>query len=170
MGSKLKQFVISVGLFLVSSVASANLVQHTITQTTPQASRAENAAIGHAISTLAHTHLLSDKPSKTEVIYSTLFEYSSHINQTIDHSGLSVFWNHALISTGIDAAQAQQHWDNAHVTEDSELSSFVANSLNDDYVATNKSDTRINEVPLPAAIWLFSSAIMLFGFARRGTV
>lgn len=158
------------GLFLVSSVASANLVQHTITQTTPQASRAENAVIGHTFSPLAHTHLLSDKPSKTEAIYSTLFEYSSHVNQIIDHSGLSVFWNHALISTAIDTAKAQQHWAGAQAAEDSELSSFVANSLNDDYVAANNKDKRINEVPLPAAIWLFSSAVMLFGFARRSTV
>jgi hypothetical protein len=166
----LKQFVISVGLFLVSSLANANLVQHTITQTTPHANSAVNAVMGHALSPLAHTHLLSDKPSKTEETYSTLFEYSSHINQTIDHSGLSVFWNHALISTAITAAQSQQQSASAHVAEDSELLGFVANSLNDDYVAANNPDTRINEVPLPAAIWLFSSAIMLFGFARRGTV
>ena len=166
----MKHLVISVGLFLVSSLAHANLVPHTITQITPQVSRVANTAIGHALSPIAHTQLLINKPSKTEVIYSTLFEYSSHINQTIDHSGLSVFWNHALISTAINAAQSQQHWANTRVANDSELSSLVANSLNDEYVAANNSDTRINEVPLPAALWLFSSAIMLFGFARRSTV
>ena len=169
----MKHLVISVGLFLVSSLANANLVPHTITQPAHlqnKSSIAANTLTSNALSPLAETKSPYQKPTKTEAIYSTLFEFSSHINQTIDHSGLSVYWNHSLISTFVSAAQSQQNWANTHAAADSELSSLVANSLNDDYVATKNAEKRINEVPVPAAIWLFTSAIMLFGFARRGTV
>ena len=169
----MKHLVISVGLFLVSSLASANLVPHAINQPAHLKSislLAANSLSGYSLSPLADTKSPYQKPTKTEAIYSTLFEFSSHINQAIDQTGLSVYWNHSIISTFVSAAQSQQHWANTNVAEDSELSGLVANSLNDDYVATKNADKRINEVPLPAAIWLFSSAIMLFGFARRGTV
>lgn len=169
----MKHLVISVGLFLVSSLASANLVPHTINQPAHLQSinlMAANSLSSYTLSPLADTKLPYQKPTKTEAIYSTLFEFSSHINQAIDQTGLSVYWNHSLISSVASTAKSQLHVGKTNVAEDSELTELVANSLNDDYVATKNAEKRINEVPVPAAIWLFSSAIMLFGFARRGTV
>ena len=155
-------------MFLVSSLASANLAQNTITPPAAQQSNLTNIA-SLPLSPLVNAPSLPLNPSKMEAIYSGLFEYSSHINQSIDHHGLTVFWNHSLISTAINASHPQ-HLANTHLADDGELSAFVANSLNDDYVAAISTDQRINEVPIPTAIWLFSSAIMLFGFARRSTV
>lgn len=123
--------------------------------------------LGH----LADLQVINDKQSKIETIYSTLFEYSSHINHTVDHDGLAVFWKHALISTAIDAFNSQKDWASAHLSNDNDILQFVANSFNDSYVSgIDNTDTHINEVPLPAAIWLFSSALMLFGFARRSSI
>ncbi len=172
----MKHFVISVGLFLVSSLASANLVQHTITPPVIQKNNAVTAVNSLGVKTFspqANASITDNKASKTEAIYSTLFNYSSHINQTIDRSGLTVFWNSTLISTAIEAAKTQQRMAEVNTKNDNdhELLQFVANSLNDNYVADgDDSKTHINEVPLPAAIWLFSSALLLFGFARRSTV
>ena len=104
----MKHLVISAGLFLVSSLASANLVPHAITQPAHLQSNSINAANSvsvYALNPLVDTKSPYQTPTKTEAIYSTLFEFSAHINQAIDHNGLSVFWNHSLISTAVSAGK-----------------------------------------------------------------
>jgi hypothetical protein len=172
----LKQVLISVGLLLVSSLASANLVPNSVSPAPHQSSSVAIALKGFSGQTLGHLAdlpLANQKLTKIETLYSNLFEYSSHIHHAIDQDGLAVFWKNALISTAIDAANSQKNWAKAHVSTDNnhDILQFVANSFNDDYVnGTDNIDTHINEVPLPAAIWLFSSALMLFGFARRSSI
>lgn len=174
LGSKLKQFVITVSLFLVSNLATANLLQHSISHAVEHKSIVATTlkyVNPQTVSNLADLHLDNEKLSKIEVVYSKLFEYSSHINQTSDHDRLRIFWNHALISTAIDAATSQKDWASAHLDSHHDILKFVANSFNDNYVSdVDNTDTHINEVPLPAAIWLFSSALMLFAFARRSSI
>ena len=104
---------------------------------------------------------------KTHSMYAKLFSYVSHTKQIAEQEGLSTFWKGTVISNAIDAVIAQKHQDdpapfgnNPH-----NIKQIAADSLNDQYTRD-----AVNEVPLPAAAWLFTSAIILFGFARRNNI
>jgi len=115
--------------------------------------------------------LTHDKNSKISSLYAKLFDYTSHINQTADHEGLAIFWKNTLIANAIDAVNARKYWDMPQPLTGTEhdILQIAANSFNDNY-ANSTDSAHLNEVPLPAAAWLFTSAIVLFGFARRNNI
>lgn len=161
----MKQFFIFVVFLTATSLANANLVQESI---------ASNAASVFDYKALIHgaeKQLPQEKSSKIGFLYAKLFDYTARFNQKTDQEGLSTFWKNTQISNAIDRVNAHKYWhapdlltDNAH-----DILQIAANSLNDNY-ATDADNARLNEVPLPAAAWLFASAIVLFGFARRNNI
>ena len=104
---------------------------------------------------------------KTQSMYAKLFSYVSHTMQVAEQEGLSTFWKGTVISNAIDAVIAQKHQDDPAPFSSNpyNIKQIEANSLNDQYTRD-----AVNEVPLPAAAWLFTSAIILFGFARRNNI
>ena len=184
----LKHLVIFVVLFAAASLASANLVQQGITPISSKSTPVQNVLLQATVtpesiknpfkvvntqmlSNLANMQLTHDKTTKIGFLYAKLFDYTSHINQTADHEGLAIFWKNTLIANAIDAVSAQNYWDAPQrlTAADNDILQIAASSLNDNY-ANETNSARLNEVPLPAAAWLFTSAIVLFGFARRNNI
>ena len=179
----MKHFVLFAIFLTAAGLANANLV--------PQNVMSQNSAVilhqdiqytatpDNAQTVLKtvniHTagNLVSSGPvqtnSKIDSMYSRLFGYVSHINPLTDHESLATFWKGTLISNVIDAVIAQKQVEAIASFSASlpEISQIAANSLNDTY--TNELN-HVNEVPLPAAAWLFTSAIILFGFSRRNNI
>ena len=104
---------------------------------------------------------------KTHSMYAKLFSYVSHTKQIAEQEGLSTFWKGTVISNAIDAVIAQKHQDDPapFASNPHNIKQIAADSLNDQYTRD-----AVNEVPLPAAAWLFTSAIILFGFSRRNNI
>ena len=102
-------------------------------------------------------------------LYELLFDYSPRINQPASTNGISVFWNGNLLSnvTGIGGATNNWLTYQFFVTgTGNDVLQFLATGTNDS-LGGNIDDVQLNAVPVPAAIWLFASAIGLFGFSRR---
>jgi len=183
----LKHLVIFVVLFAAASLASANLVQQNITPISSKSTQSQEAfqtavtadsfknslkiVNTQILSNLANMQLTHDKTTKIGFLYAKLFDYTAHINQTADHEGLAIFWKSTLIANAIDAVSAQKYWNAPQrlTAVDNDILQIAASSLNDNYANATDS-ARLNEVPLPAAAWLFTSAIVLFGFARRNNI
>ena len=184
----LKHLVIFVVLFAAASLANANLVQQSIAPISSKPAQSQEALFQTAaaadsfknplkivntqiLSNLANMQLTHDKTTKIGFLYAKLFDYTSHINQTADHEGLAIFWKSTLIANAIDAVSAQKYWNAPKplTAADNDILQIAASSLNDNY-ANETDSARLNEVPLPAAAWLFTSAIVLFGFARRNNI
>lgn len=183
----LKHLVIFVVLFAAASLASANLVQQSITPISSKSTQSQEAfqtavtadsfknslkiVNTQILSNLANMQLTHDKTTKIGFLYAKLFDYTAHINQTADQEGLAIFWKSMLIANAIDAVSAQKYWNAPQrlTAVDNDILQIAASSLNDNY-ANETNSARLNEVPLPAAAWLFTSAIVLFGFARRNNI
>ena len=105
-------------------------------------------------------------------LYELLFDYSPRVNQAAETNGISVLWNGSLLADIIGTGGISNLWVTQHffVTgTGNDVLQFAATGNNDSY-GGNIDYVQLNEVPLPAAAWLFGSALMLFGFARRSTV
>lgn len=119
-----------------------------------------NSAMAQAITTSAGS------------LYELLFDYSPRVNQPATTNGISVFWNGSLLAEITGTGGASNLW----VTQQF----FVTGTGNDvlQFAATGTSDSlggnidyvQLNAVPVPAAAWLFASALGLFGFARRNSI
>lgn len=184
----MKRFVIFAVLFAAASLANANLVQQNAALTLSKSDPSQHASLQTAVTQssfknslkIVNTQILShlsdaqftyNNANKVGFFYGKLFDYTSHINQTVDHEGLAVFWKNTLIANAIDAVNAHKNWDAPPLLtgNENDILQIAANSLNDKYVS-DAGNMRLNEVPLPAAAWLFTSAIVLFGFARRNNI
>lgn len=105
-------------------------------------------------------------------LYELLFDYSPRVNQPATTNGISVFWNGTLLAEITGTGGVSNSW----VTQQF----FVTGTGNDvlKFAATGTSDSfggnidyvQLNAVPVPAAAWLFASALCLFGFARRNSI
>lgn len=185
----LKQLLIFVVLLTVSSLVNANLLQqNTALQSVdvPSIAKQSYAFSAHhniqyttinstqfvlAINnpTYINSETASGHNSKMDSLFAKLFDYVSNINQTTDQEGLATFWKGTLITHAVETFITQNHSDTSVIINDNapEMLQIAANSLNDQY--TNDVD-HVNEVPLPTAAWLFTSAIILFGFSRRNNI
>lgn len=105
-------------------------------------------------------------------MYELLFDYSPRVNQAASTNGISVFWNGSLLAdiTGIGGTSNLWVTQRFFVTGTGNDEIIFAATGTDDSYGGNIDYVQLNEVPLPAAAWLFGSALVLFGFARRGTV
>lgn len=102
-------------------------------------------------------------------LYELLFDYSPRINQPASTNGISVFWNGNLLSNVTGIGGATNNWLTYQflVTgTGNDVLQFLATGTNDS-LGGNIDNVQLNAVPVPAAIWLFASAIGLFGFSRR---
>lgn len=180
----LKQFGIFAAFLMLTSLASANLIQQHIAQTSSKIAQLQYSTFQtvstsdsfesvntQILNNLTDVQFALDKANKMDFLYFKLFDYSSHINHTNDHEGLTVFWKGTLIANAIDAVWARKYLDiPLFITnKENDILQIAANGLKDNYT-NNTNGARLNEVPLPAAAWLFTSAIVLFGFARRNNI
>lgn len=101
--------------------------------------------------------------------YLLSFYYSPRINQPSTTNGISVYWNNSLLQNITATGGSVNTWS---------LYEFVVKGSGIDFLkfaATGKSDTlggnidnvQLNAVPAPTALWLFASAVGLFGFSSR---
>lgn len=106
-------------------------------------------------------------------LYELLFDYSPRINQPSSTNGISVFWNGTLLGNITGTGGSSNMWLTQRFfvtgTGGSDELKFLATGTDDSY-GGNIDDVRLNAVPVPAAAWLFASALGLFGFARRNSV
>ncbi len=119
-----------------------------------------------------NTVIVQSVNTSAGAVYELLFDYSPRVNQPATTNGISVFWNGTLLADITGTGGASNLWVKQHF--------FVTGTGNDalQFAATGTDDgyggiidyVQLNEVPLPAAAWLFGSALVLFGFARRSTV
>ena len=105
-------------------------------------------------------------------MYELLFDYSPRVNQQANTNGFSAFWNDTLLAEitgtgGVNSLWVTQHF---FVTDaDSDVLQFATTGTDDGF-GGNIDYVQLNEVPLPAAAWLFGSALLMLGFTRRSTV
>lgn len=116
-----------------------------------------NSTMSQTIATLAGQH------------YSLTWDYSPRIGQPSSTNGISVFWNNVLLSTITATGGSTNLW--------TSLTALVVGTGNDvlkfaaigtsDSLGGNLDNVGLNAVPLPAAAWLFGSALIGFGALRR---
>jgi hypothetical protein len=105
--------------------------------------------------------------------YQLLFDYAGRIGETDLTNGISVFWNGTLLANLAETGGTVSNlW--------STKSFFVLGTGKDKltFTATGPSDgfggiidvASLTAVPAPAAVWLFGSAIGLFGMSRRKSI
>lgn len=105
-------------------------------------------------------------------LYELLFNYSPRVYQPASTNGITAFWNGTLLAEITGNGSANNVWVTQHffVTgTGNDVLQFAATGTNDSY-GGNIDYIQLNAVPLPAAAWLFGSAIGLFGFARRSAI
>ncbi|MES2580737.1 MAG: hypothetical protein V4552_09340 [Pseudomonadota bacterium] len=105
-------------------------------------------------------------------LYELLFDYSPRVNQPATTNGISVFWNGTLLAEITGTGGVSNLW----VTQQffvtgtgNDVLQFSATGTNDSF-GGNIDYVQLNAVPVPAAAWLFASALGLFGFARRNSI
>lgn len=101
--------------------------------------------------------------------YRLTWDYSPRIGQPSGTNGISVFWNNVLLSTITATGGGSNIW--------SSLTALVVGTGNDvlrfaaigtsDSLGGNVDNVALNAVPLPAAAWLFGSALLGAGALRR---
>ena len=106
-------------------------------------------------------------------LYELLFDYSPRINQPSTTNGISVFWNGYLLADVTATGGSSNLWVVQRFfvtgTGGNDELKFLATGK-DDSLGGNIDNVRLNAVPVPAAAWLFASAIGLFGLARRNSI
>lgn len=101
--------------------------------------------------------------------YNLSFYYSPRINQPSSTNGISVFWNNNLLGNITGTGSSVNVWSLQQfivMGTGSDLLKFAATGTSDTF-GGNIDNVSLNEVPVPAAIWLFASAMGLFGFSNR---
>lgn len=196
----MKKIFTFVALLTATTTASANLVQNGSFEDTIQANgtwsvynningwsttngagiEIRNNVAGTASDGVNYVELdSSNNSAMAQVIntsagslYELLFDYSPRTNQPSTTNGISVFWNGTLLGEITGTGGASNSW----LTQQF----FVTGTGNDvlKFAATGTSDglggnidyVQLNAVPVPAAAWLFASALGLFGLARRSSI
>ena len=119
-----------------------------------------------------NTVITQSVTTSSGALYELLFDYSPRVNQPATTNGISVFWNGTLLADITGTGGVNNLWVTQHffVTgTGNDVLQFAATGTDDGY-GGNIDYVQLNEVPLPAAAWLFGSALVMFGFARRSTV
>ena len=105
-------------------------------------------------------------------LYELLFDHSPRVQQPSTTNDISVFWNGHLLADVTATGGNSNVWVTQRFfvtgTSSDELKFLATGS--DDSFGGNIDYVRLNAVPVPAAAWLFGSALGLFGFARRNSV
>lgn len=136
-----------------------------------------NSSMSQAISTTAGS------------LYDLTFDFSARIGVPAN-SGISVFWNGVLKAdyTADGTNATENNWvaqllsltgtgGSGTGLNGADLLEFVATGLSDglgpnldNITLTENKTPAVNAVPVPAAVWLFSSALGFLGFMRRSSV
>ena len=105
-------------------------------------------------------------------LYELLFDYSPRVNQQANTNGLSTFWNDTLLAEITGTSGVSNLWVTQHLFVTGTHSDVLqfATTGTDEGFGGNIDYVQLNEVPLPAAAWLFGSALLMLGFTRRSTV
>lgn len=96
--------------------------------------------------------------------YQLLFDYSPRINQAANTNGISVFWNGLLLNDITANGGSANFWSTQKfwVTgTGKDVLKFAATGKSDS-LGGNIDNVQLNAVPLPAAAWLFGSALLGF--------
>jgi hypothetical protein len=105
--------------------------------------------------------------------YELLFDYAGRVGQADLTNGISVFWNGSLLSnlaaTGGSAANLWSTNSFIVTGTGNDILSFSATGTSDG-LGGNIDVASLTAVPVPAAIWLFGSALGLFGMSRRKSI
>jgi Protein of unknown function (DUF642) len=101
--------------------------------------------------------------------YRLSYDYSPRIGQPSSTNGIAVYWNNLLLSTVTATGGGTNLW--------MSLTALVVGTGNDvlrfaaigtsDSLGGNLDNVALNAVPLPAAAWLFGSALLGAGALRR---
>ena len=188
----MKQIIISAVLVTLSSFANANIVQNGSFEQNSQANNTWDVYTGNSVNgwnilsgsgieirndvegtasngvnyveldSFNNTVITQSVTTSSGALYELLFVYSPRVNQSAITNGISVFWN-----GGVSNLWVTQHFFVTGTGND--VLQFAATGTDDGY-GGNIDYVQLNEVPLPAAAWLFGSALVMFGFARRSTV
>lgn len=108
----------------------------------------------------------------TGSLYELLFDYSPRMNQPSSTNGISVFWNGTLLGDITATGGTSSLWATQQffvTATGNDVLKFVATGTNDSY-GGSIDNVQLNAVPVPAAAWLFASALGMFGLARRRSV
>jgi hypothetical protein len=105
-------------------------------------------------------------------LYDLAFDYSPRIFQPASTNGVSVFWNGGLLASLTGDGGTENIWESHQF---SVTGTGGNNTLR--FEATGTSDSLggnidnvsldVNEVPIPAALWLMGSALGLLGFIPK---
>ena len=105
-------------------------------------------------------------------LYALSFDYSPRIYQPANTNGISVFWNDVLLENITGVGGSSNYWLTYNyfvIGTGNDVLKFLATG-NDDSLGGNIDNVQLNAVPVPAAIWLFATAIGLFGLSRRNSI
>lgn len=105
-------------------------------------------------------------------IYELSYWYSPRIDQPKDTNAITAFWNDKELTLSRAAGGSINNWVELVFTvtgTGSDKLTFAAGGLSDS-LGGNIDNVQLNAVPVPAAAWLFGSALGLFGFARRRSI
>lgn len=101
--------------------------------------------------------------------YKLSFYYSPRINQSSNTNGISVFWNGNLlqdISANGSSVNVWTLYTFYVVGTGLDSLKFKATGI-EDTLGGNIDNVALSSVPVPAAVWLFGSALGFLGFSRR---
>jgi len=102
-------------------------------------------------------------------LYNLSFYYSPRINQSSTTNGISVFWNDTLLKDiSVNGGNVNIWTFHQFIVTGtgSDSLKFSATGISDT-LGGNIDNVSVNAVPVPAAAWLFVSALGLFGFTNR---
>ncbi|PPD55363.1 MAG: hypothetical protein CTY10_07030 [Methylotenera sp.] len=107
-------------------------------------------------------------------VYELSYWYSPRIGQNINTNGISAFWNDTLLTTSSATGTTFNEWtllvfNVIGSASGTDKLTFSAVGISDS-LGGNLDNVQLNAVPVPAAAWLFGSALGLFGFARRRSI
>ncbi len=105
--------------------------------------------------------------------YDLVFDYAPRVGQAADTNNIQAFWGNTQLVDITGIGNTSNNW----VTQTFRVLGtggnvdlkFFAAGKSDSY-GGNIDNVRLNAVPVPAAAWLFTSALGLFGFARRRSI
>lgn len=104
--------------------------------------------------------------------YELSYWYSPRVDQPITTNAISAFWNDRELTISRANGGSVNNWVELIFTvtgTGSDKLTFAAGGTSDS-LGGNIDNVQLNAVPVPAAAWLFTSALGLFGFARRRSI
>ncbi len=105
--------------------------------------------------------------------YELKYDYSPRVNQPASTNGISAYWNGTFLNDITNVGTGTNNWLTLTYLVQGNGGNidlkFLATGTSDS-LGGNVDNVRLNAVPVPAAAWLFTSALGLFGFARRRSI